>query len=78
MKSIKAGIDVKRMTTEAESFNSGNFAWGYYNPAEQGFDPGESLHQGVELQHCHAVLRRRLRDSGPVLLFVQPAGASSR
>jgi TonB-dependent receptor len=39
LKSIKAGIDVKRMTTEAEAFNSGNFAWGYYNPAEQGLIP---------------------------------------
>jgi TonB-dependent receptor len=40
LKSIKTGIDLKRMTTEAESFNSGNFAWGYYNPAEQGLIPG--------------------------------------
>ena len=40
LKSIKAGIDLKRMTTEAESFNSGNFAWGYYNAAEQGLIPG--------------------------------------
>jgi TonB-dependent receptor len=39
LKSIKAGIDLKRMTTRAESFNSGNFAWGYYNPAEQGLIP---------------------------------------
>ena len=41
--SIKAGIDVKRMTTEAESFNSGNFAWGYYNPAEQGLIPASAF-----------------------------------
>jgi TonB-dependent receptor len=40
LKSIKAGIDLKRLDTEAESFNSGNFAWGYYNPKEQGFIPG--------------------------------------
>src|SRR6202042_536817 len=40
LRSIKAGIDLKRMTTEAESFNSGNFAWGYYNAAEQGLIPG--------------------------------------
>jgi TonB-dependent receptor len=39
LKSIKAGIDLKRMTTEAESFNSGNFAWGYYNPVDQGLIP---------------------------------------
>jgi TonB-dependent receptor len=39
LKSIKAGIDVKRMTTEAEGFTSGNYAWGYYNPAEQGLIP---------------------------------------
>jgi TonB-dependent receptor len=39
LKSIKAGIDVKRMDTEAEVFNSGNFAWGYYNPAEAGLIP---------------------------------------
>ncbi|HEY2686761.1 MAG TPA: TonB-dependent receptor [Steroidobacteraceae bacterium] len=40
LKSIKAGIDFKRFDTEAESFNSGNFAWGYYNAAEQGLIPG--------------------------------------
>ena len=39
LKSIKAGIDVKRTTTEAEGFTSGNYAWGYYNPAEQGLIP---------------------------------------
>jgi len=39
LKSIKAGIDVKRMTTEAEGLTSGNYAWGYYNPAEQGLIP---------------------------------------
>ena len=39
LKSIKAGIDVKRSTTRAESFNSGNFAWGYYNPVDQGLIP---------------------------------------
>lgn len=33
LKSIKIGVDVKRMTTNAKAFNSGNFAWGYYNPA---------------------------------------------
>jgi TonB-dependent receptor len=40
LKSIKAGVDLKRMTTRAESFNSGNFAWGYYNPVDQGLIPG--------------------------------------
>jgi TonB-dependent receptor len=43
LKSIKAGIDLKRMTTRAESFNSGNFAWGYYNPAEQGLIPASAF-----------------------------------
>ena len=33
LKSIKLGIDFKRMTTDAIAFNSGNFAWGYYNGA---------------------------------------------
>lgn len=31
LKSIKLGFDFKRMTTRAEAFNSGNFAWSYYN-----------------------------------------------
>src|SRR5258708_25722835 len=39
LKSIMAGVDLKRMTTEAESFTSGNFAWGYYNPVDQGLIP---------------------------------------
>jgi TonB-dependent receptor len=43
LKSIKAGISVKRMTTEAETFNSGNFAWGYYNPKEQGLIPASAF-----------------------------------
>ena len=34
LKSIKVGIDFKRMTTAASAFNSGNFAWGYYNGAD--------------------------------------------
>src|SRR5216684_597190 len=43
LKSIKAGIDVKRKTTRAESFNSGNFAWGYYNPVDQGLIPASAF-----------------------------------
>jgi TonB-dependent receptor len=43
LKSIKAGIDLKRMTTDAESFNSGNFAWGYYNPAYIGLIPASAF-----------------------------------
>jgi TonB-dependent receptor len=43
LKSIKAGIDLKRMTTRAESFNSGNFAWGYYNPVDQGLIPASAF-----------------------------------
>lgn len=31
LKSIKLGFDIERFTTRAETFNSGNFAWGYYN-----------------------------------------------
>jgi len=31
LKSIKVGFDIERFTTRAEAFNSGNFAWGYYN-----------------------------------------------
>ena len=42
-KSIKAGIDLKRFTTEAESFNSGNFAWGYYNPVDKGLIPASAF-----------------------------------
>ncbi len=33
LRSIKVGVDFKRMTTDAIAFNSGNFAWGYYNGA---------------------------------------------
>ncbi len=43
LKSIKAGIDLKRTRTEAESFNSGNFAWGYYNPAYVGMIPASAF-----------------------------------
>ena len=43
LKSIKAGIDLKRMTTRAQSFNSGNFAWGYYNPVDQGLVPASAF-----------------------------------
>ena len=43
LKSIKAGIDLKRMTTRAQSFNSGNFAWGFYNPVDQGLIPGSAF-----------------------------------
>jgi TonB-dependent receptor len=31
LKSIKLGFDIERFTTRAETFNSGNFAWGFYN-----------------------------------------------
>ncbi|HEY0802109.1 MAG TPA: TonB-dependent receptor [Steroidobacteraceae bacterium] len=43
LKAIKAGIDLKRMTTDAESFNSGNFPWGYYNPAYVGMIPASAF-----------------------------------
>ena len=45
LKSIEAGVDVKRTTTDAESFNSGNFAWGYYNPAYIGMIPASAFTQ---------------------------------
>jgi len=45
LKSIKAGIDFKRMTTRAEQFNSGNFPWGYYNPNEVGLIPASAFTQ---------------------------------
>jgi TonB-dependent receptor len=43
LKSIKAGVDLKRTTTEAESFTSGNFPWGYYNPAYVGMIPASAF-----------------------------------
>jgi TonB-dependent receptor len=43
LKSIKAGVDLKRTQTEAESFNSGNFPWGYYNPAYVGMIPASAF-----------------------------------
>jgi TonB-dependent receptor len=43
LKSIKAGIDLKRMTTRAQSFNSGNFAWGFYNSVDQGLIPASAF-----------------------------------
>jgi TonB-dependent receptor len=45
LKSITAGIDLKRMTTRAEAFNSGNFAWGFYNPVDVGLIPGSAFTQ---------------------------------
>jgi TonB-dependent receptor len=43
LKSIKAGVDLKRMTTESATFNSGNFPWGYYNPLEVGLIPASAF-----------------------------------
>ncbi len=43
LKSIKAGVDLKRMTTESKTFNSNNFPWGYYNPLEVGLIPGSAF-----------------------------------
>jgi TonB-dependent receptor len=43
LKSIKAGIDAKRMTTDAKNFSSGNFAWGYYNPVDLGLIPASAF-----------------------------------
>ncbi|MEA3179532.1 MAG: hypothetical protein QOI59_3055 [Gammaproteobacteria bacterium] len=39
LKSIKLGVDFKRMTTDAIAFNSGNFAWGYYEGSQAGRFP---------------------------------------
>ncbi|HTM80531.1 TonB-dependent receptor [Asticcacaulis sp.] len=36
LKSIKIGADYKVFETHAQSYNSGNFAYGYYNPADLG------------------------------------------
>ncbi len=36
LKSIKVGADYKVFETHALSYNSGNFAYGYYNPADLG------------------------------------------
>ncbi|ESQ85787.1 hypothetical protein AEAC466_01020 [Asticcacaulis sp. AC466] len=36
LKSIKLGADYKVFKTRARSYNSGNFAYGYYNPADLG------------------------------------------
>ena len=43
LKSIKFGFDVERFTTRAESFTSGNFAWGYYNPTYMGQFPASAF-----------------------------------
>ena len=43
LKSIKVGVDFKRMTTDAIAFNSGNFAWGYYNGAYNGLIPASAF-----------------------------------
>lgn len=45
LKAIKAGVDLKRMRTESEAFNSGNFAWGYYNPVDVGLIPASAFTQ---------------------------------
>lgn len=34
LRSIKLGFDIERFTTRAQSFSSGNFAWGYYNAVD--------------------------------------------
>jgi TonB-dependent receptor len=43
LKAITAGFDLKRMTTQAESRTSGNFPWGYYNPAYVGMIPASAF-----------------------------------
>ena len=45
LKSIKAGFDLKRMTTQAEAFNSGNFPWGFYSPSYVGLIPASAFTQ---------------------------------
>ncbi len=69
LKSIKVGIDFKRMTTQAESFNSGNFAWGYYNPVRRKvLIPASVFTKVSSCTILKAILRRRLRHRGPVFL----------
>jgi TonB-dependent receptor len=54
LKSIKAGIDAKRMTTDAQNFSSGNFAWGYYNPVDMGLIPASAF---TKVSSC-SILKR--------------------
>jgi len=42
LKSIKLGVDAKRMTTEARAFNS-FFPWGFYNPKYNGLIPASAF-----------------------------------
>ena len=39
LKDIKFGFDWEKFQTRAAAYNSGNFAYGYYNPAEEGLLP---------------------------------------
>src|SRR5258708_39612983 len=39
LKSIKAGIDAKRIATDTKKFSNGHFACGYYNPSDRGAIP---------------------------------------
>jgi TonB-dependent receptor len=45
LKSIKLGFNFKRMTTRAEAFGTPNFAWGYYNPVDDGLIPASAFTQ---------------------------------
>ena len=43
LKSIKFGFDIEKFTTRAESFNSGNFPYGYYSPSYMGLFPASAF-----------------------------------
>ena len=43
LKSIKFGFDIEKFTTRAESFTSGNFPYGYYNPRYIGLFPASAF-----------------------------------
>jgi TonB-dependent receptor len=43
LKSIKFGFDWEKFTTRAETFNSSNFPYGYYNPIEIGLFPASAF-----------------------------------
>lgn len=45
LKSIKFGIDLKKMQTHFTAFNSGNYALGYYDPHNEGLIPSNVFTQ---------------------------------
>ena len=43
LRSLKFGIDSKQMKNHVQTFGSGNFAYGYYNPADAGLIPASTF-----------------------------------